>query len=311
MDWSLFVHFRTVARLNHLGRAAEELGITQPTLSRTIRALEARYELPLFDRHGRTVRLNDNGRVLLEHVERALQGLEDADRAMRDRAATSAGGVAVGFIGTLGSRTIPAIARSFSATHPAVVLRLFQGAQPDLLERLSDGRLDIAFTSAGEGDAVFAWQHLWDEELFVHVYPAHRFAARADVQLEELRDEPLVALRSGTALRAITDTLLVDACVEPRVVCEGQNIVTVRGLVAAGLGIMLGPMLEDVPADRVVSVRVAKTRCVRPVGLSWLKGRYLSTAAQRFREAVSATSEQRPPLRASQPEASPARRRRA
>ena len=298
MDWSLFAHFRTVAHLNHLGRAAEELGISQPTLSRTIRTLESRYQLPLFERRGRTVRLNDHGRALLPFVERALQNLEDADRAMRDRAAETNGKVTVGFVGTLGSRTIPTIVRAFRVSDPAVTVHLFQGAQPDLLERLRDGRLDIALTSAGAADATFAWQPLWDEELFVQVYAKHRFATRSELALDELHDEPLVALRTGTSLRAATDAFFAAAGVQPNIICEGQNGTTARGLVAAGLGIMLGPLLEDDRADGVVSIPVTPPRCMRPVGLSWLADRYLSLATQRFRDAVISARAQLGPARA-------------
>jgi DNA-binding transcriptional LysR family regulator len=275
-----------VARLNHLGRAAEELGISQPTLSRTIRTLESRYQSPLFERRGRTVRLNDNGRALLPFVERALQNVEDADRAMRDRGTEANAKVTVGFVGTLGSRTIPTIVRAFHVSDSAIGVHLFQGAQPDLLERLRDGRLDIALTSAGAADATFAWHPLWDEELFVQVYAKHRFVTRAALALDELKEEPLVALRTGTALRAATDAFFAEAGVEPNIVCEGQNGMTARGLVAAGLGIMLGPLLEDERADGVVSIPVTWPRCTRPVGLSWLEDRYLSLSTQRFRDAV-------------------------
>jgi DNA-binding transcriptional LysR family regulator len=293
VDWSLFAHFRAVARHDHLGHAADELGVTQPTLSRSIRILERFYGLPLFERYGRTVRLNANGRELLKHVERALGGLDDAQSAMRDRLNESEGQVALGFYGTLGSRTIPQAISMFRDAFPNVAVRLVQGAQPDLLARLVEGQLDFAITSAGAPDEIFGWEFLRDEELFVQVYADHRFAERVTLDLSELRDERLVVLRNGTALRAITDKLFASVDVTPNIVCEGQNIVTARGLVAVGLGIMLGPVPEGNSLDGVVAIPVTNPHCARPIGLSWLKQRYQSSAARRFREAVIVTESRR------------------
>ena len=81
MDLHTLRQFVVVARLEHLSRAAEELRVAQPSLSRTIARLEGELGTPLFDRAGR-LRLNDAGRVFLRHVERALGELDTGRRAV-------------------------------------------------------------------------------------------------------------------------------------------------------------------------------------------------------------------------------------
>src|SRR5665213_2936159 len=96
MDLEQLRQFQAVARLNHMGRAAEELDVSQPALSQTIKRLEERYGVSLFDRVGRTVQLNGTGRVLLAHVDRALAELDDGAKAMHDLSARGQQSIALG-----------------------------------------------------------------------------------------------------------------------------------------------------------------------------------------------------------------------
>src|SRR4051794_34889944 len=90
MELNSLAHFLVVARLEHLSRAAEELHVAQPSLSRTIARLEGELGVPLFDRSGR-LRLNDAGRLFRDHVERALGELEAGRRAVTEAAGDGLG----------------------------------------------------------------------------------------------------------------------------------------------------------------------------------------------------------------------------
>ena len=282
-----FTYFRAAARHGHLGRAAEELGIAQPTLSRSIKQLERRYGVLLFDRIGRTVRLNANGRTLLPLVEHALQTLDDVDRAMQDLSATAGRRISLGFIGTLGTRGVPALMDGFRSLEPAVDFRLTQAPPPLLFDLLRKGELDFCLGFAGEQQPDIAAEALWNEELFLHVPPNHRFAGRQDLDLAEAANEQFVCLKQGAGLRAINEELCAEAGFVPSIAFEGQTLVMLRGLVSVGFGVMLAPDTEG-PADHdVARIRVRKPNCVRPIVLSRLRKRYLSQIALRFADFVT------------------------
>jgi DNA-binding transcriptional LysR family regulator len=282
-----FTYFRAAARLGHLGRAAEELGIAQPTLSRSIKQLERRYGVLLFDRIGRTVRLNANGRTLLPLVEQALQAIDDADRAMQDLSAVAGRRISVGFIGSLGTRGVPAFIDGFRSLEPAVDFQLRQAAPPILFDLLRKGELDFCFGFAGEPQPDILGETLWYEELFLHVPPNHRFVGRQDVDLAEAAGEQFVCLKPGAGLRAINEELCAEAGFAPQIAFEGQTLVMLRGLISVGFGIMLAPDTEG-PADHdVARIRVRKPNCMRPIILSRLRKRYLSQIALRFADFVT------------------------
>ena len=289
MDISQIVYFRAAARHGHFGRAADELGIAQPTLSRTIRALETHYGTTLFDRVGRTVRLNESGRILLSHAERALQALDDAENELRARNVAESRTISVGFIGTLAIRVVPTLVQSFRANAPEADFRLFQSSPKHLFERLRDGSIDCCFTFSVPTDAEIAWQPLWEQELFVHVPAHHRLAGKAKIDLAEIASEPFVGFERGTGMRAITDRLCAEAGFTPRMIFEGQTSVMLRGLIAAGMGGTLAPDMDGPRQDDVVLVAVRKPRCRQPIGISWLRERYASPLALRFREHTCST----------------------
>jgi DNA-binding transcriptional LysR family regulator len=288
VDRTQLRYFREAARCEHISKAAEHLGISQPTLSRSIAQLESQYGAPLFDRHGRTVRLNALGQALLHHVERALRALEDADRELADLTQQSRRTVALGFFGTLGIRVVPELLQRFQRASPNVEFSLYQGAQPALLDELRAGRLDICLCSVGDEQPDIIWEYLWSEPLFVHVPKRHPLATRNAVELAELVNEPIISLKPGSGLRRITDALYAKAGFSPRIVFEGEEVVTLRGLIGVGLGVLLAPRFEGPASDGVVSVPVSSPGCERPVGMAWLRGRYLSTTASEFRRFIIA-----------------------
>lgn len=139
--------FLVVAHEEHLTRAADVLGIPQPTLSRSIARLEAELGVPLFTRPGRSIRLTRHGRFLCESAERAVAPLSASLRGLIDEADPARGRVALGFLHTLGGEAVPRLLRDFRAQHPQVRFALVQGNGHTLLSRLRDGEIDLCLTA--------------------------------------------------------------------------------------------------------------------------------------------------------------------
>ncbi|MFF9866303.1 LysR family transcriptional regulator [Streptomyces sp. NPDC013953] len=264
-------HFAAVARHEHVTRAAQELGVPQSTLSRAVVRLEEDLGVALFARKGRTVSLTPAGRTFLASAERALGEVQRAAESVRADADPSAGRVAFGFLHTMGSETVPELIRAFRVDHPRVRFTLVQNYGEAMIERLRSGELDLCLTSPVPDAPDLVARRLDEQRLRLVVPDDHRLAGRKRVRLAEAADESFVTLEPGYGLRRITDALCAEAGFTPRVAFEGEEAETLRGLVAAGLGVALLPP-PAVPRPGVVELTVTAPRAAREIGVAWLDG---------------------------------------
>lgn len=290
MELQQLEYFKVVARTEHVTQAAEELGITQPALSRAMARLEKDLGVALFDHRGRSVRLNRYGRAFLRHAERALGVLEEGRREVVDLADRSAGVIAFGFAHALGTRVVPDLIASFRQQHPRARFQLLQNASHIILAELEAGDVDLALVSPVPSAAErIETIELASEELFLVVPHDHRFAKRRSVKLAELRDDTFVCLREGYGLRALTDHFCAQAGFTPKIAFEGEEIATLRGLVAVGLGVAIIPAVSSPAESTPPQLRITEPVCRRAIGLLWEPGRYQPELAQQFRHHIIAS----------------------
>lgn len=285
--------FVAVAEREHVTAAAAELHVSQPALSRALARVQAHVGVPLFDRRGRNLRLNRYGRLYLERARRALAELDAGGEELAAATGTAGGGtVLLAFLHTLGSWLVPALLRGFGAAHPEVTLRLDQGSAQEMLQRLRSGDVDLILTSPRPEDASIGWHPLATEPLRLVVGPGHPLAARKRVRLAEVAGEPFVAMKSEYGLRGATDALCAAAGFTPRITFEGDDIGTLRGLVAAGLGVALLPLPHSAGAEieqpATPHLQIADRGAQRTLGLAWDRSRYRAPATEAFRGWVLA-----------------------
>ncbi|MEU3844876.1 LysR family transcriptional regulator [Streptomyces sp. NPDC028635] len=264
-------YFTAVARTEHVTRAAQELNVPQSTLSRALARLEADLGVDLFARHGRTVSLTPAGRTFLASAERALGDIRRAADEVRADADPATGKVAFGFLHTMGAETVPGLIHAFRADHPGVRFSLVQNYGEAMLERLRAGDLDLCLTSPVPDAPDLVARRLDEQKLRLVVPLDHRLAARRRIRLAEAADEAFVTLEPGYGLRRITDDLCREAGFKPRIAFEGEEAETLRGLVAAGLGVALLPP-PAFPRPGVAELTVTAPRAAREIGVAWLNG---------------------------------------
>ncbi|MER7497212.1 LysR family transcriptional regulator [Streptomyces pharetrae CZA14] len=264
-------YFAGVARTEHVTRAAQEMNVPQSTLSRAMVRLEQDLGVELFARRGRTVALTPAGRTFLTSVERALAEIERAAEEVRADADPATGKVAFGFLHTMGTETVPGLIRAFRAEHPRVRFSLVQNYGEAMLERMRAGELDLCLTSPVPDAPDLVARRLDEQKLRLVVPADHRLAARKRVRLAEAADESFVTLEPGYGLRRITDALCAEAGFRPKVAFEGEEAETLRGLVAAGLGVALLPP-PAVPRPGVAELTVTAPRAAREIGVAWMAG---------------------------------------
>ncbi|MFI6291325.1 LysR family transcriptional regulator [Nonomuraea sp. NPDC050790] len=286
MDLLSLRYFQAVARHEHISRAAEELRVAQPSLSRSIARLEAGLGAPLFDRQGRRVRLNRFGAAFLRRVERALGELEDGRRELAEAAGLTKGSVSVA------SETLVMLVgpvKSFIAEHPGVGVRLYQSDAEAMARRLREGEVDLCLTSQPLEGSGFGERVLPAEEVLLAVSPGHRLAGRTHATMADLRGERIATTPPGHWQRAMIERLFAAAGMEPQYVCEANEAYAIVDLVGAGLGVGFIPAWSARQDGLPVSwLRLDAPGCERVQRLVWREQAYLSAAARLFREHLLA-----------------------
>ncbi|MEV6039700.1 LysR substrate-binding domain-containing protein [Nonomuraea sp. NPDC052116] len=285
MELNTLRQFLVVARLEHLSRAADELRVAQPSLSRTIARLESELGTPLFDRSGR-LRLNDTGKLFRGYVERALGELDAGRRAVAE--ATSEG------VGTvrLASETFLTLTgplAAFKRAHPSIEVALHWAAAEDMARHLRAQEVDLCVASQPIHAAGLEAVQLLDEAVWVATSLDHPLAGRTSVSIDELADQSFVSARKGHWQRRLLDRLFAARGLTPKIVCEVDEPSAIADLIGAGLGIGLVPSFARHTSIRapLAAITVDSPDCRRALTLYWGADSHLSTAARLMRTTIT------------------------
>jgi LysR family hydrogen peroxide-inducible transcriptional activator len=282
-------YFVAVAETGSFTRAAEREGVTQPTLSEQIMRLENTDKgigRRLFDRLGRKVVLTDAGQVLLSHAQSILAAVGEAERAVRDSG--EGGRLRIGAIPTIAPFLLPASIVRFRTEHPAVQLQLKEDLTERLLADILAGELDIGLMALPIRDDRLHVEKLFAEPLVMALPPKHRLASKTEVKLADVVEEPFILLDDVHCFGDQVLSFCHRGGLEPRVVCRGEQIVTLLAMVAAGQGVSVVPEMAAL-AD------TAKSCVYRPLGKPiptrtlcavWHKQRYRPASLRSFVEVI-------------------------
>ncbi len=284
MELAQLKYFQVMANIRHFTRAARMLDVTQPALSRSMAKLEKDLDVPLFKRSEGEIELTAEGERLLRRVDRILREVDSAREEASNAHAEVSKEFRLSFIHSLGSYALPHILQDFRALYPDIRIQLNQQDSAALALQVAAGETDLCLCSTIPTTEYSAWVYLWSEELFVTVPLGHRFAEREKINLQELEDEPLVAMKSSYSLRILVDQFFDLAGIHPEITFEGDDVSTISGLVAAGLGVSLLPKLAGVEHPELRYIPVSFPICKRAVGIAWNTQRQLSPAAICFQQ---------------------------
>lgn len=284
MELAQLKYFQVMANIRHFTRAARILDVTQPALSRSMSKLEKDLDVRLFKRCDGEIELTAEGARLLRRVDRILREVEcaRAEACLTDEKTSSE--FRLSFIHSLGSYALPRIIQDFRASYPDIRILLNQQDSATLAQQVAAGETDLCLCSTMPTTEYSTWVYLWSEELFVTVPLGHRFTEHDSINLNELADEPLIAMKSSYSLRILVDQFFDLAGVHPEITFEGDDISTVSGLVAAGLGVSLLPKLAGVEHPELRYIPVSFPICKRAVGVAWNTQRKMSPAAVCFQQ---------------------------
>ena len=250
MELHQLEYFVAVAEEASFTRAASRVHVAQPGVSAQVRRLESELGQQLLDRSGRSVRLTEVGSAVLPFARAALDAVANARLAVDDLAGLVRGQVTVGMVSGCALPVLAELLAGFHDRHPGVAIALVEDNSDRLVERLRDGRLDLALIGwAEQTPADIDSVVLVDEELVAAVPPGHPLAGAGAgagggpgaITIRQLRDLPLVSLPRGTGVRAALDAACAAAGFTPRIVFEASALPMVVELAGRGLGLAVVP----------------------------------------------------------------------
>lgn len=276
-------YFLTVARMEHVTEAARSLHVTQSSLSKTIQRLEEDLGVPLFDRTGRKLRLNEFGSKFLSRVERALFELEQGKLELRDLSNPEHGTLE---LAVTTASTLPNILREFRKKRPDIQFHVQMLTTQEMVTLLHRGEVDFCLSSPPIQDDDIECEIVFIDPILVAVPRGHRLADRSIVSLTELKDEPFVGVKKGYGTRDFVDAICKSVGFVPTYVYEGDEPARLIQLVEAEIGIAFIPSTARDSREQIKYLQVENHELVREIALLWHKSRYISRAAQEFREVV-------------------------
>lgn len=277
-------YFRTVARLEHMTKAAQELHIAQPALSKTIARLEEDLGVPLFDRQGRQIRLNTFGKAFLAKAETALTALEEGRRELADLAGMERGSI---HLAAPTLNRLSGLIGDFLTLYPEVQFHLAQASTEEMVQQLENGQIDFCFTALPIKRPGIHELPVLNEEVFLAVPPGHRLASRTSINLSEVADEPFIGYKKENIFWKRDDDLFQKAGIIPKIVCEINEPSAKASLIKAGLGIAFVGACnrsDEAPPLPFVLLQIDNPGCQSSFQLAWHEKHYLSKAAREFRD---------------------------
>lgn len=240
MELTPLRYFRVMARVGHMTRAAEELGVTQPALSAMLRKLEEEVGAELFHRTGRGVELSEAGRVFLAHADQAVREADSGVAAVRALLGLEQGALRVGGGATATTYVLPGVLSRFRREHPGLRFFIREGGSSAVASAVLAGELDLGIvtvpvTTPGSDD--LAVTRLASDELVLIVPPGHRLARRKTFRWRDLSGEAVVAFEAGSAVRRLIDEAARGAGVRLEVAMELRSIESIKEMVRVGVGV--------------------------------------------------------------------------
>lgn len=274
-----------VAEHEHVTDTAAILGTSQPTLSRALARVESELGVRVFERAADGVHLTPIGGTVVAAARELTARFALLRADLASVLDPDSGVVRLAFLDSMATSLVPRVLRSFHEHAPRVRVLLSQEPAHEIMDDLAAGAVDLAITSTRPLDG-YGWHPLQDERLVLVVPTGHRLLGRQRVRLQELADEELVTTPVGFGFRSLVDSLLRDAGVAPAVSFESQDLATIEGLVAAGLGVAILPE-PFAGQSGTVGLRIAAKAAHRTIGLTWRTDRPLPPPADRFLRFVT------------------------
>lgn len=293
MTLNQILYFQKVANLENYHQAAEELYISQPSLSRSMASLENELGVTLFEKEGRGVTLTKAGRMFLEYADRILADCHIAVGKMRE-ISMDGGKIDIGYVFPLAGHYIPHRVKLFldQPENQKVVFNFWQNHTPAIAKKVKTGELDVGFGGCLEKDDMEFFP-VANQKLVIITPKDHPLAERESIPFAELNRYPVIGYDKDSWMGTRTRALYAKYNIQPDIVVECPDEYSIVALVRESFGIALMPrtdILELAPGVCIHSIE--NLDIYHQIFMFWMKERYRLPAVERFIEYMKQQARQ-------------------
>ena len=274
--------FVIAARFRSISKAANELGLGQPTVTTHIKKLEKELNMVLFDRVTRPIRLTLSGQTIFDLSQPLLDGLDSL--AVRTSEAEERGPVTIASTPDIIPHTLLRVVKVFNSLYPNVYLRIQSATRTEVIGMVRTGEVDAGIIQHPDRGEDLHFEPLFLYERVLIAPKGHELLSDPMTSLDSIVQYPLILMARGTYTRHILEEQLQKKGLHYEVIMELDSMDMIKKFVTIGMGVSVGPRLaiEEEDLDHLGMVSLANFLPVDQAGLITLPGKTLSTPANQF-----------------------------
>lgn len=279
-------YFMAVCEELHFTKAAEKLGISQPTLSQQIRILENELGMPLFDRIGKKIVVTEAGSLLFSYATEMLTTLQNVKDAIKDLQELQGGQISVGIMPSDLDYRITQLVIDFHEKFPKVKLKIL--ASIDIMRQVLENEVDIGIGTNVEADDRLVMIPLCREEYVLVVSKEHALAKQTAITIAELKELPMVMYPEGFLGREVVEDVVKTHGFQLHTILETSSVTSIMNLVRENIGVTVQPypLIQQMNDPNLCSIRILNGAPSRSLSIIYRIDRYVSQATIVFIEQL-------------------------
>lgn len=277
-------YFLAVAEAGSFSRAADRLGISQPSVSQQMRDLEAGLRVSLFQRRGKRILLTSTGLIFQEHARAILRQIESCLQELTSEPGQLRGALHVGVVPVLNVALMPDLLGLFAGKHPGISLTVEEISSTEIETALEEGRMDVGLGFLTRHSPNLRYERLCTDEFALVVSEAHPWWKRRVIQFSELHQHRMLQLSGTFVMRRMTDQICLSHHVRPRTVAELNAIETLLRSLAPleSAALMPAIVLRGREALKLKAIPLQGKKLSLEIGLLRLSDSGVNSAAGAF-----------------------------
>ncbi|MCZ0874950.1 LysR family transcriptional regulator [Peribacillus sp. AS_2] len=292
MELRQLKYFYAVCQELHFTRAAEKVGISQPSLSQQIRLLEHEIGTPLFDRIGKKTDLTEAGKLLLKYTQKIFYELEQVKTSINELNGLQRGTISIGTVLTVENYLIPPTLLNFHRLYPAIKISVLGLRTGDIQKHLLENKLDFGIVFLPMKGDELETISLYTEEMAFAVPTGHPLEKQDILGLEVLQTTPSILLPENYFIRQLINKACKELDFVPEPIFEITTMESLINMVIEGVGVTIlpKPYLEYLNHPNIKIIPILNSNLAREVGIVYRQDKYLSAATHNFINNLKETS---------------------
>lgn len=285
-------YFIEVAKQLSFSKAAENLNVTQPTLSKMVKNLEEELDVLLIDRSTKHMKLTDAGEIVFEEAQEIMRMMDNLSYKLADMMKIKKGNIKIGLPPVIGSLFFPKLIRDFRQYYPNIHIRLEEEGAKKVEKMIEEGSVDFGFAVLPVNEELFASYPFVKSELKLIVHSGHPLANAKNVPLKRLQNESFLIMREGFAVHDRIRDYCIQSGFNPSVIYESSQWDFISEMVATGHGVAIlpEPLCRKLDPSVIKTISLTEPKIPWDLAIIWRKNKYLSYATRELLQFIKSNS---------------------